>query len=236
MHASNLLKAVLKPQSLTSSSERKSLSTKDSKSRGSRPPSADSGLHLSVNKKSGPVPKPVKMSCLCAPTNHAGSFRCRLHRGNQQSWGGKNLGPSPTTSNSPTATSGKGSPPTPIDGEHGSSKRIAHQLPTARQPLMSLSPPPHRSSEARPSRLSRVSAASDVEAPVAEASAPARTAPKIASTPARYLRYNGGASCANGEVIDGGMMLVKKLQTGGKAAMHEVFGSGTTMSRAALSL
>lgn len=30
----------------------------------------------------------VKMSCLCAPTTHAGSFRCRLHRP-QQSWGGR---------------------------------------------------------------------------------------------------------------------------------------------------
>jgi hypothetical protein len=236
MHASNLLKAVLKPRSITSSSERKTLNTKDSNSRGRRPSSPDSGLHLIVNKKSGPVPKPVKMSCLCAPTNHAGSFRCRLHRGNQQSWGGKNLGPSPTTPKSPTATTTKGSSPMPIDGENGSSKRVVHQLPITGQPLMSFSPPGHRSSEPRPSRLSRVSAASDVEAPSPEASAPAPPAPKIASSHVRYLKYNGGASCANGAVIDGGMMLVKKLQTGGKSAMHEVFGSGTAMSRAALSL
>jgi len=31
-----------------------------------------------------------KMACLCAPTSHAGSFRCRLHRP-QQSWGRRPL-------------------------------------------------------------------------------------------------------------------------------------------------
>lgn len=31
----------------------------------------------------------AKMSCLCAPTTHAGSFRCRLHRSN--SWGGRSI-------------------------------------------------------------------------------------------------------------------------------------------------
>lgn len=29
----------------------------------------------------------MRMACLCAPTTHAGSFRCRLHRAN--SWGGR---------------------------------------------------------------------------------------------------------------------------------------------------
>lgn len=55
----------------------------------------------------------------------------------------------------------------------------------------------------------------------------------------RYLKFNPGAaaSCgANGSLIDGGMSFVKKLQTGGKDVMHEVFGSGTVMSMAALSL
>lgn len=157
MQASNLLKAVLKPQSFTSSSERKSLNI--SKARGTRPPLADSGLHLVVNKKIAPVPKPVKMSCICAPTNHAGSFRCRLHRGTQQSWGGKNLGPSSPTSNSPTAVSSKAASPTPLNRENGSNKLVGSQLPTARQPLISLSSPHHRSTEARQSRLSIVCAA-----------------------------------------------------------------------------
>lgn len=33
----------------------------------------------------------MKMPCLCSPSTHAGSFRCRLHRYN--SWGGKNFRP-----------------------------------------------------------------------------------------------------------------------------------------------
>lgn len=37
------------------------------------------------------------MPCLCAPTTHAGSFRCRLHRSN--SWGGRTI-PKPRTSGS----------------------------------------------------------------------------------------------------------------------------------------
>lgn len=58
------------------------------------------------------------------------------------------------------------------------------------------------------------------------------------SSSVRYMKFSHGAgSCgANGAVIDGGMSFVKKLQTGGKDVMHEVFGSGTAMSRAALSL
>jgi len=39
----------------------------------------------------------VEMPCLCAPTTHAGSFRCRLHRSN--SWGGRAI-PRPRTSGS----------------------------------------------------------------------------------------------------------------------------------------
>jgi hypothetical protein len=248
MHASNLLKAVLKPRSISGSSQGQSLNSKDSKSRGNRGAAApDSGLSLNVTKKGGPIPKPaVKMSCLCAPTNHAGSFRCRLHRGNQQSWGGRPVpaGTTTTSSKSPTAAASPAKAPsqTSVDASESANSRrvVPHPLPSSRPPMMSYSPP-HRSSEVhRPSRLSRVSAASDVDAPVPQAAVPAPSpSPLVGKTTVRYLKFNPGAaaSCgANGSVIDGGMSFVKKLQTGGKDVMHEVFGSGTAMSRTALSL
>lgn len=233
MHASNLLKAVLKP----------GLHTKESKPRGPRASSPDSGLSLTVTKKSGPAPKPaVKMSCLCAPTSHAGSFRCRLHRGNAQSWGGRPVPAGSTTPKSPSASptpSPKGPSSTPSqNGENGNSKRVVPQLP--RQPTtMSFLPAQRSSDMPRPSRLSRVSAASDVDPPAARASAPVPSpASKAVNPSSTYLKFSSRAgSCgANGAVIDGGMSFVKKLQTGGKEVMQEVFGSGTTMSRAALSL
>lgn len=40
------------------------------------------------------TPVPVKMTCLCAPTKHAGSFRCRFHR-SQTQWGGRPMPSSP---------------------------------------------------------------------------------------------------------------------------------------------
>lgn len=181
MHASNLLKAVLKPRSISSNSSGQKLNAKDA--RGPQSSSPDSGLSLSVTKKASPAPKPaVKMSCLCAPTNHAGSFRCRLHRSTQRSWGGRPVPAVDTTSNAPTAaTSGKGPSPTPsVDGESANSKRGVQQVP--RQPTAMAFAPAHRSSDSmpRPSRLSRVSAASDVDSPVAEASTPApSSAPKV---------------------------------------------------------
>lgn len=236
MHASNLLKAVLKPRSINSSGGQSLNSKESSKSRGPRAASPDSGLSLSVPKKGGPPPKPaVKMSCLCAPTNHAGSFRCRLHRGTQSSWGGRPVpagGPGPKSVSSPKGSS------TTTDGENGTSKRVLPQLP--RQPTAMAVAPAHQSSHtSRPSRLSRCSAASDVDGPVSNAgSLSPSPASKIGNGTVRYLKFNSGAgSCgANGAVIDGGMSFVKKLQTGGKDVMHEVFGSGTAMSRAALSL
>lgn len=247
MHASNLLKAVLKPRSITSSSSGQSLNQKDSQSRGNRPSSPEtSSASLSVSKKSSSTPVPVKMSCLCAPTNHAGSFRCRLHRGTQQSWGGRPLAPAATPATKPTPAAAENGPSsvTPVATENGNTKRIAQKLPTPRQAPMSFAPrqpphmnyaPVHRTSDARPSRLSRVSVANEVETPVAQAHVAAAPKSKDGSGTVRYMKFTGGAGCASGAVLEGGMVFIKKIHTG-KDVMRDVFGSGSGLSRAGLSL
>eukprot|EP00249_Psilotum_nudum_P009763 c22138_g2_i1 orf=314-820(-) len=62
MHASNLLQAVLKPRHFSSSDMHSTSSSKRN----------NSNL---VND-----PCPARQTCLCSPTTHLGSFRCRLHR------------------------------------------------------------------------------------------------------------------------------------------------------------
>ncbi|KAL2651382.1 hypothetical protein R1flu_019510 [Riccia fluitans] len=233
MHASNLLKAVLKPRSITSSGQ--SLNTNDSKSRSSsRASKPETSLSVSVSKKAAP-----KMSCLCAPTNHAGSFRCRLHRGNQQSWGGKPLTPAaPAAPPTPKSTPSPAENPTPVSpeaalpvGDTGISKRLLHHQ-TSRQPSNNFSHPHnHRSFDGRPSRLSRVSVANEAEIPaVAEAVvsvAPSREAPGTV----RYLKFTGGAGCASAAVLETGVVAIKKLQVSGKKdVMLDVFGSEKSRS------
>lgn len=51
--------------------------------------SCSGGVLVCFFRMSSPSTSP-KMACLCAPTSHAGSFRCRLHRP-QQSWGRRPL-------------------------------------------------------------------------------------------------------------------------------------------------
>merc|ERR1711915_470453 len=55
-------------------------------------------------------PKSEQKSCLCSPTTHEGSFRCRLHRSSSGYWGKKPI-PSPK----PT--------PTPVPADNG----VIHQ-------------------------------------------------------------------------------------------------------------
>lgn len=85
MHAQNLLKAVLKPRSLSASSSKKSsVNGGSGRERASSPdgrlPSASVAPRKSVSASSSPV----KMTCMCSPTNHPGSFRCRFHREQQK--------------------------------------------------------------------------------------------------------------------------------------------------------
>ncbi|KAH8937560.1 hypothetical protein BDL97_16G035100 [Sphagnum fallax] len=51
-----------------------------------RPPSAKPPLPHNPSARA-PSPAATKIACVCAPTKHAGSFRCRLHRGGQFQWG-----------------------------------------------------------------------------------------------------------------------------------------------------
>ncbi|GLJ13605.1 hypothetical protein SUGI_0216190 [Cryptomeria japonica] len=46
-----------------------------------RTESSSEDLNSSANS-----PKP-KQNCLCSPTTHEGSFRCRLHRSSSNHWG-----------------------------------------------------------------------------------------------------------------------------------------------------
>lgn len=120
MHASNLLKAVLKPRNLsstTSSGKGQSLVTTTTtttttpqqndvvSTKGKRNISSPDFSHPSagvIAKKSShhpSSPPAVKMVCLCSPTNHPGSFRCRLHRAE------KALRSSPSSASSSKAAS-----------------------------------------------------------------------------------------------------------------------------------
>lgn len=80
MNASNLLKTVLRPRALSAASRQRSVSEGTRERRSLSP---DNRLPSStlVSKKS-PASAPVvkKTTCMCSPTNHPGSFRCRYHR------------------------------------------------------------------------------------------------------------------------------------------------------------
>lgn len=123
MHASNLLKAVLKPRSLsstTSSGKGQSLTTTTTtpqqndvvSTKGKRNISSPDFPNPSASviaKKSShhpSSPPAVKMVCLCSPTNHPGSFRCRLHRAE------KALRSSASSSKAASSSAGAAPPPT----------------------------------------------------------------------------------------------------------------------------
>lgn len=84
MHASNLLKAVLKPRSMSAKSSKNSSSLGDHGAKSKRSMSFDSCLtsaaSITAKKLLSASSSTVKMTCMCSPTNHPGSFRCRLHR------------------------------------------------------------------------------------------------------------------------------------------------------------
>lgn len=83
MQASGIFCGVLKPEER--SSGKKIFGASQARRIASPVPAA---VTASKAAATGPKAAPVRMSCLCAPTTHAGSFRCRLHR-SQQSWGGR---------------------------------------------------------------------------------------------------------------------------------------------------
>lgn len=84
MHASNLLKAVLKPRSMSAKSSKNSLSLGDHGAKSKRSMSFDSCLpsaaSITAKKLLSASSSTAKVTCMCSPTNHPGSFRCRLHR------------------------------------------------------------------------------------------------------------------------------------------------------------
>lgn len=84
MNASKLLKAVLRPRALQTNAGRSpTVSTTDGPS-SRRSLSPDSRLPTSTLGGSKRSSTPVKMTCMCSPTNHPGSFRCRFHRAQKQ--------------------------------------------------------------------------------------------------------------------------------------------------------
>eukprot|EP00249_Psilotum_nudum_P000969 c13203_g1_i1 orf=3-455(-) len=88
MHASGFLPSALRPQGKvknTPSENTLQSPTREIQStavRKSRVACDNAPLSRPAVKK--PTSPPTKMVCLCAPTTHAGSFRCRLHRGNSK--------------------------------------------------------------------------------------------------------------------------------------------------------
>ncbi|KAH9549482.1 hypothetical protein CY35_10G022400 [Sphagnum magellanicum] len=100
----------------------------------------------------GSSPTPVKMTCLCAPTKHAGSFRCRLHR-SQTQWGGR-----PMPSSSPK-TEGVKAVISVVE-----SRLSCLEPEIVLKPIVSLPAPPSKSLARSPptgaSRLNRMSIAS----------------------------------------------------------------------------
>lgn len=170
MHASNFLKGVLKHRSANSSSpyQQSGNATPDNTTtRGKRASSPDNTLPCtnSTSKKSSSL---AKMACLCAPTKHVGSFRCRLHRVTQKHWSGRPLGIS-STSNASTSS---------ILPASDQSSGAPGSLP--RSKILPAPPPGSNSRTAvcRPSRLRMVVVAAqseDVVTSVDECSSPHHT-------------------------------------------------------------
>eukprot|EP00249_Psilotum_nudum_P010874 c22822_g1_i1 orf=229-708(+) len=96
MHASDLLRSVInKPQAISSSSHGNATLSTDLSSNASKAfgtslqNSFASSLEtmnpiLPPGTQKQPTKPPVVLVCLCSPTNHAGSFRCRLHRASKE--------------------------------------------------------------------------------------------------------------------------------------------------------
>ncbi|KAJ7232494.1 hypothetical protein O6H91_15G085900 [Diphasiastrum complanatum] len=87
MHVSHLLRRVLKQHGLPSGSSNCSNDSAVGKRDGG---SSRSAYDHSLGKNIlliGNGPTPAKRTCLCSPTSHAGSFRCRLHRSSKAQWG-----------------------------------------------------------------------------------------------------------------------------------------------------
>ncbi|XP_024377480.1 uncharacterized protein [Physcomitrium patens] len=80
MNASKLLKAVLRPRSLQTNVGRSPTVSDGPSSRRSLSPDSRLPKDLASKRSSSPV----KMTCMCSPTNHPGSFRCRFHRAQKQ--------------------------------------------------------------------------------------------------------------------------------------------------------
>lgn len=80
MHASNLLKAVLKPRTLSAASRQRSVSDGGRERRSLSPDNRLPPPVLAARKAASVAPVVKKMTCMCSPTNHPGSFRCRYHR------------------------------------------------------------------------------------------------------------------------------------------------------------
>ncbi|CAK9278705.1 unnamed protein product [Sphagnum jensenii] len=113
MHASNLLKAVLKPRALSTTAGKKQSLVNTPQNDGSCTkgnlmsssdhsslPSAASVIARQSSLRHSSSPPPVKMTCLCSPTSHPGSFRCRLHRTDKQSPGAASSSSSETSTTS----------------------------------------------------------------------------------------------------------------------------------------
>ncbi|GLJ08596.1 hypothetical protein SUGI_0092060 [Cryptomeria japonica] len=63
---------------------------------------------------SAPLPlTPNAKNCLCSPTTHAGSFRCRLHRSLQKQW---SMGSSSNNGRLPSSSPPREAPPDTVDG------------------------------------------------------------------------------------------------------------------------
>ncbi len=148
MHASNLLKAVLKPQA-PSSREKSPVTV-------SEVPCGKIPSKKSARKTMVSTSAPVKMTCLCAPTKHAGSFRCRLHR-SQTQWGGRPMPSSPPKTEEVEAVLGVSPEP-----------RTSSVPEMILKPVVSLpAPPPNSLTRSPPrgaSRLNRMAIASQSEA------------------------------------------------------------------------
>lgn len=141
MHVSNLLKAVLKPCNLSAKSSKQSTAASKNIDYGARPilePKKLLNTQLQ-EKKILPSHATPKTRCLCAPTTHPGSFRCRLHRATRSKSSAGEMQLLLTTSPRPTQQKS-------ISGN--SSQK--HVVPT----MLWQTPTPH--SRPRPSRLSRV--------------------------------------------------------------------------------
>lgn len=81
MNASKLLKAVLRPRALQNNVGRSPTVSDGPSSRRSLSPDSRLPSSTLASKRSS---TPVKMTCMCSPTTHPGSFRCKYHRAQKQ--------------------------------------------------------------------------------------------------------------------------------------------------------